>query len=166
MPTFGHRSSAPRTMTRFVAFSTSSRSAATVTLSILVVSRGDAQMNERRYPSREAKAALLISATLSLAMLFAGASSAMADPTVTQLVFPLMSSTPPRLHGSSRFTVRCSRQRKATACHSTGARARDPGSFIANGRPRFAARQRSHLHVSHQLWTVSSHFVMFFTVSP
>jgi Domain of unknown function DUF302 len=71
-------------MARFVAFSTSSRSAATVTLSILVVSRGDAQMNERRYPSREAKAALLISATLSLAMLFAGALSAMADPTVTQ----------------------------------------------------------------------------------
>jgi hypothetical protein len=41
-------------------------------------------MNELRYPLREVKAALLISATLSLTMLFAIVTKAMAEPTVTQ----------------------------------------------------------------------------------
>jgi hypothetical protein len=41
-------------------------------------------MNELRHPAREAKAALLMSASLSLAMLFAGVTKAMAEPTVTQ----------------------------------------------------------------------------------
>jgi uncharacterized protein (DUF302 family) len=41
-------------------------------------------MNEPRYPSREAKAALLISATLSLTILFAGVTKAMAEPMMTQ----------------------------------------------------------------------------------
>jgi uncharacterized protein (DUF302 family) len=41
-------------------------------------------MNEPRYPSRAAKAALLISATLSLTILFAGVTKAMAEPMMTQ----------------------------------------------------------------------------------